>query len=420
MKINTSKICMDASIEHKDVNRRFGEVIAERKSGGPEFRLAIPGTSDLRRQRIQENRQSQQVCAMSTVHCPDGDAVYETSAEQVMEQMVERITGHRTRMRRIQGLGDGERVMFSEPVNPPGEQVSFSFASHSMDYEYEKFAIHSTGSVQLADGRNIDFSLQLTMERESMVDEWVTWQPPKGILMDPLVLNFDCDLRSLVHKTFQFDLNSDGVLDTLNSLQPGTGFLALDINNDKKINDGRELFGPATGHGFQELAKYDSDLNGWIDENDPIFSRLRLWNPGLSSMVNLGDAGVGAICLTHDKSGFMLKDRKNSLMGEVAATGIFLTEAGEVRPMQEIKFALQGENDTLLNQMPQESGADSWDIIRQMISTRQAEIKTLARLRASGHKQEVKQEFLDMLFPEWQKEKELGSVMARAKRVSSG
>lgn len=53
--------------------------------------------------------------------------------------------------------------------------------------------------------------------------------------------------------------------------------MALDVNYDGIINDGRELFGPRTGNGFLELAEFDIDGNNWIDENDPIFEKLRIW-----------------------------------------------------------------------------------------------------------------------------------------------
>jgi hypothetical protein len=42
-----------------------------------------------------------------------------------------------------------------------------------------------------------------------------------------------------------------------------------------RIDSGSELFGPATGSGFGELAALDGDGNGWIDENDDAFARLR-------------------------------------------------------------------------------------------------------------------------------------------------
>ncbi len=411
MKINTSQISMDASAEHKDVTGKLGQINAGRERGQPAFQLNIPGMMDFRLQRVEENRQSQQLCAASSVHCPEGKTDYETSADQVIERMVEGVVGQRIRLRKITGLESQGNFVFFEPVNPPGQQVAFSFAAHSTHYEYEKVSVNSTGSVELADGRNIDFSLQLTMERESMVRESVAWQAAERVLLDPLVLNFDCDLRSLINKSFQFDMNCDGETDTLCSLQPGTGLLALDLNNDQEINDGRELFGPTTGLGFQELAQYDFDLNGWIDKNDPIFSSLRIWRPGesrKSGLMSLSEAGVGAICLTHDKSGFQLKDRRNNLMGEVAATGIFLTEAGEVRPIQEIKLALQ------------EKKQEPIGFLRQMIATRQDEVKTLARLNLSRREQREEDNLFEKLFPEWQKEMELASVMARTERSSPG
>lgn len=73
------------------------------------------------------------------------------------------------------------------------------------------------------------------------------------------------------------DLDADGMEDQISFVLPGSGFLALDLNGDGRINDGRELFGPETGDGFAELARYDEDGNQWIDENDPVFERLRIW-----------------------------------------------------------------------------------------------------------------------------------------------
>ena len=57
-----------------------------------------------------------------------------------------------------------------------------------------------------------------------------------------------------------------------------TIFLALDLNGDGRINNGSELFGALSGNGFADLAQYDSDANGWIDENDEIFQRLKVWS----------------------------------------------------------------------------------------------------------------------------------------------
>ena len=75
-------------------------------------------------------------------------------------------------------------------------------------------------------------------------------------------------------------------------------FLALDKNGDGRMNDGSELFGTASGDGFKDLAAYDEDGNGWIDENDSIYSQLKIWTKdenGKDHLIDLKDADVGAI-----------------------------------------------------------------------------------------------------------------------------
>lgn len=416
MKINTSQISMDASAEHKDVTGKIGQVNRNMRGGEPEFQLRLPGMAGLVRERVEENRQRQKLCATSSVRCSEGEKVYETKAEQVIERMVHQASGQRIHIRRISGMANGESVLLSHPINPPGKQLSFSILSRSFHYEYERVSVRSTGAVSLADGRTIDFSLELNMERESLVRESVAWQSRGRGLMDPLTFNLDCYLRSLVNRSFQFDMNCDGCLEDFDSLAPGSGFLALDINNDKEINIGRELFGPITGHGFAELAVHDLDGNGWIDENDPIFSKLRIWTPeasGETKLLSLRTAGVGAICLSHDTSSFQLKDINNDLMGEVAATGVFLTENGEVRPMQEIKFALHEKVARPEGLSTKESLLEPRRFLQQMIAVRQEEVRTLAKLGLSRREQKQEDNLLTSLFPDWQKERGLPSVEER-------
>lgn len=416
MKINASQISMDASTEHRDVTGRVSQMAAGRREEKPEFRLNLPGMPDLRREIFGENRQSQECTAASSVHCAEGEKEYEISADYAMEQMVTGVVGERVRVRRIQGLAGSANVVQTEPLNPPGRQAVFSFTSVSTSYHYENVSIHSSGSVQLEDGRDIEFSLDLSMTRESRVTESLAWRGAGGVLMDPLVFNFDCNLESLANRRFQFDLDSDGIVDESFALQPGSGFLALDINDDQQINNGSELFGPSTGYGFRELALHDVDGNGWIDENDAVFEKLRVWFPGKSGkteLLSLREAGVGAICLTHDKTAFQLRDSHNELMGEVAASGFFLSEEGEVRPLQEIKLALKetGEGGAV---MPTERElSEAQVVLRRMVAMRQAEVREIGKRRLSRRHQEEKSDFLATLFPDWQKERGLASVLAR-------
>lgn len=321
MKINTSQISMDASAEHKDVNGKSTQLAAGMQKEKPRFQLRLSTSSGFSRERVEESHQSQRLMATSLVEGPTGKENYKTSANKVVERLAQRVTGHRIRLRRVHGLRNGGNITLSEPINPPGQQAVFSLTSHTTSYHYEKMSVRSSGFVELADGRNVSFSLNVSMERESMVRESVSWRAVDRVLMDPLVFSFDCDLRMLMNKKFYFDLNNDGI-----------------------ITNGSELFGPTTGHGFRELAQHDLDGNGWIDENDPVFSKLRIWKPGSptgTELIGLAEAGIGAISLSHNQNSFQLRDTNNMLMGKVTASGFFLTEKGEVRPLQEIKLALR-------------------------------------------------------------------------------
>lgn len=117
----------------------------------------------------------------------------------------------------------------------------------------------------------------------------------------------------------------------------------MDKNNDNKVNNGKELFGPQTGKGFQELSEYDSDNNGWIDENDDIFDKLRIWtkdSEGNDQLFALGQKGIGAIYLGNVDTSFDIKDSLNQMNGRIQKTGLFLKECGTVGTIQHIDLAL--------------------------------------------------------------------------------
>ena len=106
--------------------------------------------------------------------------------------------------------------------------------------------------------------------------------------------------------------------------------MALDKNNDGKINDGTELFGTKSGDGFKDLAEYDEDKNGWIDENDSIFSKLKVWTKdedGNDRLLNLKEADVGAIYLNNIDTQFSFKNDAGDDNGVLRKTGIYLKES---------------------------------------------------------------------------------------------
>lgn len=57
----------------------------------------------------------------------------------------------------------------------------------------------------------------------------------------------------------------------------GSAFLVDDADGDGRATNGAELFGARSGDGLAELAALDGD--GWIDEGDAAWQRLRVWTP---------------------------------------------------------------------------------------------------------------------------------------------
>ena len=121
-------------------------------------------------------------------------------------------------------------------------------------------------------------------------------------------------------------------------------FLSLDKNEDGIINDGSELFGTKSGDGFRDLSEYDDDKNGWIDENDAIFSKLKIWTKdkdGKDYLLDLKQADVGAIYLGNTDTQFSIKNDEHKLNAEIKKTGIYLHEkTGAVGTMNHVDLVI--------------------------------------------------------------------------------
>ena len=216
-----------------------------------------------------------------------------------------------------------------------------TYSQETYHYESENTSFSTVGTVRTADGREINFNINVEMSRsfESYYREDL--QLASFSLCDPLVINLDGDVADLEDQTFFFDIDADGEMDEISGLGKGSGFLALDLNGDGIINDGSELFGTKSGNGFADLAKYDEDGNGWIDENDAIWSKLRIWckdENGNDVLYRLADKGVGAICLQNVATDFTMQE-SGKTQGVVRSTGIFLYENGLAGTIQHVDVA---------------------------------------------------------------------------------
>lgn len=234
---------------------------------------------------------------------------------------------------------------YLQPVTS-GQQATIRRINLTASYyheETEETAFRTTGTVRTADGREINFGLELGMSRRFQEETKIENIAEIVDLTDPLVINLDGNIAGLSDQKFMFDIDADGEEESISYLQGGSGYLALDKNGDGVINDGSELFGTKSGDGFADLAEYDADGNGWIDENDQIFDKLRIWakdENGKDELYTLKEVGVGAICLQKAATDFSLNSQKdNTQNGQIRSTGIFLYENGTAGTMQQLDLA---------------------------------------------------------------------------------
>lgn len=215
--------------------------------------------------------------------------------------------------------------------------------SYYMYAEQEATTFSTTGTVKTSDGREFNFNVELSMSRTFMYEYSESMQFGEPQFTDPLVINLDCAAADVKDQKFLFDLDSDGHEEAISMLGPGSGFLALDKDKNGKIDNGNELFGARTGNGFRELAEYDSDGNGWIDEADPIWNDLMVWTMdkmGNPTLTALGKTGVGAIYLGSAEGDFSLNNSWNQTQAVVRASGMFLYEDGGIGTIQQLDMAL--------------------------------------------------------------------------------
>lgn len=222
------------------------------------------------------------------------------------------------------------------------------YNSNEVIKENETTNFSASGIIKTADGKEIQFQCDLSMQRSFYMDNsteiFMGASTDRKSLCDPLIINFAGTAAELKNTTFAFDLNADGSAENIQELAAGSAFLVLDKNKDGKINDGNEMFGTQSGDGFADLSVYDEDGNGWIDENDSVYNSLGVWNNSAygGKIRSLKEAGIGAIYLQNANTEFSIKDKTtNELQGQIRKTGIFLNEKnGNIGTIQHVDLAI--------------------------------------------------------------------------------
>ncbi|WP_415911610.1 hypothetical protein [Neptuniibacter sp. QD37_11] len=317
--------------------------------------------ADFRKQMERENVGKYSLDQLITKTTGSSSSLFELNPEdkvkiELLKKLFESMTGKSFNVGLLdaQAVGNSGNNSTTEQATTSASQLSITSGEaleHGFEYSYsetttstEQVQFQAQGQVRTTDGRVIDLNLQLNMSRS--LSENQSFQIRLGAaLKDPLVINFSGQAAELSADTIEFDIDSDGELDTVHRLDDSSGYIALDKNNNGSIDNGNELFGAQSGNGFKELAAYDDDNNGFIDEGDAIWDQLRIWvqhDDGSSSMFTLADKDIGALYLGYSRTDWELSAGQHSdeMAGKIRATGLFLTEEGETGTLQQVDLVV--------------------------------------------------------------------------------
>ncbi len=179
---------------------------------------------------------------------------------------------------------------------------------------------------------NISISFESSIRLQVSIEGATAVEPKK---QDPLVLDLNNNgfKTSGIENGVLFDINGDGVKERV-STSIADPYLAIDLNNNGLIDNGTELFGDQNGstNGFSELAKYDNNGDGKIDNLDPVFNKLKLYylSANNQSTQNLTDSNVKAIYLSSTQNNSRLKDAYLTDTSKVELTNNQTTLAGDL------------------------------------------------------------------------------------------
>jgi hypothetical protein len=263
---------------------------------------------------------------------------------QTIRRIMELFTGREIKVMNFAPEAGAVDIPESAPVQESErEGWGMEYDYHEEYHEVEQMDFSAIGTVVTADGKEISFSLDLSMSREFYESISIQIRAGDARLVDPLIVNYDGSAADLTDTKFSFDLDNDGQEDDISFVGPGSGFLVFDRNGDGIVNDGSEMFGPQTGHGFSELSRYDADGNGWVDKADPMYEKLRIWArdiEGNDQIFSLAEKNIGALFLGSVSSPFTLGSQVGNINGEIKESSVFIRENGSVGTIQEIDLAV--------------------------------------------------------------------------------
>ena len=262
----------------------------------------------------------------------------------ILARLVASLTGHEIKILSGKLGSAGTASQDSSGATGNGaaaaEGWGLTYTSTETYVETEQTSFEASGTVT-ANGTNYAFSLSLDMDRSFTQTESTNIRAGDA-LKDPLVVNLGAGPATLSGQKMKFDIDVDGTEEDVPLLGDQSGYLALDKNGNGTIDNGSELFGPATGNGYGELAAYDEDHNGWIDEGDSVYARLGVWSKGTETetLRTLKDLDIGALYTGATQTPFELKNAQNETEAKIMETSLYLREDGSAGTTQRMDVAV--------------------------------------------------------------------------------
>ncbi len=252
----------------------------------------------------------------------------------IIKFLIQKLTGKEFKSLSLKDLNK----LSSSQQNIEIPQYAAEIEYEKLRYEKESVSFKAEGKIITKNGKEIKFDISFSLNREMIDYTKLNIKFGSAALIDPLIINFDGDLNYPLSDTkFEFDLDNDGKSEKISNLTSGNGFLVFDKNENKKIDNGSELFGTKTGNGFKELSEYDTDKNGWIDEQDEIFKKLNVWlkTDSINQLKTLEDLNIGAIYLGNTSTHFNYEGN-----GKLQNSSVYLKENGNVGIISKIDFVV--------------------------------------------------------------------------------
>ena len=195
---------------------------------------------------------------------------------------------------------NGQRVKFKE--GDIEQTYTHTWDGNTIKEEDRKFEV--SGYV-LQSGTSKNLNVKYIHPAKGLIkDDDQDNDPDPELEASPIVIDLGNDgINShALNYTINFDLDNNGFKEATGWVSGDDALLAIDKNNNGKIDNGSELFGnksisdsafsytnSSLNNGFETLKSYDSNNDGIIDSQDAEFDKLLLWQDKNSNGISETD-----------------------------------------------------------------------------------------------------------------------------------